>query len=51
MLFLALKTFQIVKIIPPQVLTTWLKKIPPAVFTTFWHKVRETPKVLDEKEQ
>ena len=27
------------------------KKIPPAVFTTFWHKVRETPKILLEKEQ
>ena len=28
-----------------------VKKIPPAVFTTFWHKVRETPKILGEKEQ
>ena len=32
------------------VLTTWLKN-PPAVFTTFWRKVRETPKILGEKEQ
>ena len=49
MLFLALKKFLIVKI-TPQVLTT-CKKISPAVFTTFWHKVRETPKTLGEKEQ
>ena len=28
-----------------------VKKFPPAVFTTFWHKVRETPKILGEKEQ
>ena len=28
-----------------------VKKSPPAVFTTFWHKVRETPKILGEKEQ
>ena len=27
------------------------KKIRPAVFTTFWYKVRETPKILREKEQ
>ena len=26
------------------------KKNPPAVFTIFWHKVRETPKILGEKE-
>ena len=28
-----------------------VKKIRPAVFTTFWHKVRETLKILGEKEQ
>ena len=28
-----------------------LVKKTPAVFTSFWHKVRETPKILDEKEQ
>ena len=28
-----------------------VKKIPPPVFTTFWHIVRETPKILGEKEQ
>ena len=28
-----------------------VKKSPPAVFTTSWHKVRETPKILGEKEQ
>ena len=28
-----------------------VKKSPPVVFTTFWHKVRETPKTLGEKEQ
>ena len=28
-----------------------VKKSPPAVFTTFWHKVRETPKIVGEKEQ
>ena len=28
-----------------------LVKNPPAVFTTFWHKVKETPKILGEKEQ
>ena len=27
------------------------KNFPPAVFTTFWHKVRETPKILGKKEQ
>ena len=26
-------------------------QISPAVFTTFWHKFRETPKILGEKEQ
>ena len=28
-----------------------VKKVPSAVFTTFWYKVRETPKILREKEQ
>ena len=28
-----------------------IKKIPPAVFSTSWRKVRETPKILDEKGQ
>ena len=50
MLFLALRNFQIVKITPAQVFTTWLKNYP-AVFTTFWHKVSETPKILGKKEQ
>ena len=27
------------------------KKIRPAVFTIYWRKVRETPKILGEKEQ
>ena len=28
-----------------------VKKSLSAVFTTLWHKVRETPKILGEKEQ
>ena len=28
-----------------------VKKITPAVFTTFWHKFRETLKILGEKKQ
>ena len=27
------------------------EKIPPAVLTTIWHKVREIPKLLGEKER
>ena len=53
MLFLALKNFRIVKITSPPNLrfSPPGKKIRPAVFTTYWRKVRETPKILGEKEQ
>ena len=50
MVFVALKNFPIVKITPPQVLTN-CQKNPPQQCSLLFDKVRETPKILGEKEQ